>query len=170
MTTQYEFTLVVDRDPTDTAEQLFEVGHGDYVPEGPNPPLVHVLQEAATLPAAIVSAVHAIESVGLAVVGLKSDDLVSVKDIAARLSRTYESVRLLASGQRGPGGFPVPLSDSQWALYSWAEIADWFAAHYGTAGPTEWDREVAAANHVIRARHMLLDDKLRAEMAQLMSA
>ena len=170
MTTQYEFTLVVDRDPTEVAEQLFEVGHGDYVPEGPNPPLVHVLQEAATLPAAIVSAVHAIESVGLAAVGLKSDDLVSVKEIAARLSRTYESVRLLASGQRGPGGFPAPLSDSQWALYSWAETADWFAAHYGTAGPTEWDREVAAADHVIRARHMLVGDKLRAEMAQLMSA
>jgi hypothetical protein len=170
MTTQYEFALVVDRDPIELADQLFEVGHGDYVPEGPNPPLVHVLQEATTLPAAIVSAVHAIESVGLAVVGLKSDDLVSVKEIAARLSRTYESVRLLAGGRRGPGGFPAPLSDGQWALYSWAEIAAWFATHYGTAGPTAWDRETAAADHVIRARHILAGDELRAEMAQLMSA
>jgi hypothetical protein len=170
MTTPYEFTLVVDRDPTELADQLFEVGDGDYVPEGPAPALVHVLQEATTLPAAIVAAVHAIESVGLAVVGLKSDDLVSAKEIAGRLGRTYESVRLLAGGQRGPGGFPAPLSDGQWALYSWAEIADWFATHYGTAGPTAWDREVAAADHVIRARHILTGDKLRAEMAQLMSA
>ena len=170
MTTQYEFTLVVDRDPTGVAAQLFEVGHGDFVPEGPDPAVVHVLQEAATLPAAIVSAVRAIESVGLAAVGLKCDDLVSVKEIAGRLDRTYESVRLLASGRRGPGGFPAPLSDGQWALYSWTEIADWFATHYGTAGPTDWDREVAAANHVIRARHILAGDKLRAEMVQLMSA
>lgn len=170
MATSYEFTFVVDRDPIELADQLFEVGHGDYVPEGPNPSLVHVLQEATTLPAAIVSAVHAIESVGLAVVGLKSDDLVSVKEIAARLSRTYESVRLLAGGQRGPGGFPAPLSDGQWALHSWAEVAGWFATHYGTAGPTAWDREVAAADHVIRARHILAGDKVRAEMAQLMSA
>ena len=170
MPTPYEFTLVVDRDPADLAEQLFEVGRGDYVPEGPNPPLVHVRQDAPTLLAAIASAVQAIESVGLAAVGLKSEDLVSVKEVAARLSRTYESVRLLASGQRGPGGFPTPLSDGQWALYSWAEVADWFATHYGTAGPTDWDREVAAANHVIRARHILAGDKLRAEMAQLMSA
>jgi hypothetical protein len=170
MTTQYEFTLIVDRDPTDLAEQLFEVGHGDYVPEGPNPPLVHVLQEGPTLPAAIAAAVHAIESVSLAAVGLKSEDLVSVKEVAARLGRTYESVRLLAGGQRGPGCFPTPLSEGQWALYSWAEIADWFATHYGTAGPTDWDREVVAANHVIRARHILAGDKLRAEMAQLMSA
>lgn len=170
MTTQYEFTLVVDRDPTAMADQLFAVGDGDYVPEGPNPSLVHVLQDATTLPAAIAAAVHAIESVGLAAVGLKSDDLVSVKEIAARLGRTYESVRLLAGGRRGPGGFPAPLSEGQWALYSWAEVADWFATHYGTAGPTDWDREVAAADHVIRARHILAGEKLRAEMARLMSA
>ena len=98
MTTPYEFTLVVDRDPTDLAEQLFEVGHGDYVPEGPNPPLVHVRQDAATLLAAIASAVHAIQSVGLAAVGLRSEDLICVKEVAARLSRTYESVRLLVTG------------------------------------------------------------------------
>jgi len=39
-----------------------------------------------TLPAAIVSAVRSIESVGLAAVGLKCDDLVSVKEIAARMT------------------------------------------------------------------------------------
>ena len=170
MTTPYEFTLVVDRDPTEVADHLFEVGHGDYVPEGPNPALVHVLHKATTLAAAIVTAVHIVEAVGLSVVGLKSDDLVSVKEIAARLGRTYESVRLLAAGQRGPGGFPAPLSDGQWALYSWTEVADWFATHYGTPGPTDWDREVTAADHVIRARHILAGDELRAEMAQLMSA
>lgn len=170
MTTQYEFTLVVDHDPIEMADQLFVVGHGNYVPEGPDARLVHVLVVAATLAGAIASAVHSIESVGLAVVGLKSDDLVSAKEIATRLNRTYESVRLLAGGLRGPGGFPAPLSDGQWALYSWAEVADWFATHYGTPGPTDWDREVAAADHVIRARHILIGDKLRAEMAQLMSA
>lgn len=112
-------TLVVDRDPIDLAEQLFDVGHGDYVPEVPNPPLVHVLQVASIFLGAIAAAVHAIESVGLAATELKSEDLVSAKEVATRLGRTYE---------------------------------------------------VAATNHVIRARRILTGDQLRAEMAQLMSA
>jgi hypothetical protein len=95
-----------------------------------------VVREAPSLVDAIVQAVHEVESLGhlgLRVVGIHCEDLASLRDIAQRVGRTYESVRLLAVGKRGPGGFPAPLSTGQWALYSWAEVSAWFAIHYGTA-------------------------------------
>jgi DNA-binding IclR family transcriptional regulator len=62
-------------------------------------------------PGAAVS--HLVERVTKAArggVALRIDqDLVSVSDIARRVSRTRESVRLLIDGKRGPGGFPAPL-------------------------------------------------------------
>ncbi|MGH9105833.1 MAG: hypothetical protein ACRDZX_08360, partial [Acidimicrobiales bacterium] len=62
-------------------------------------------------PAAAVSQV--VERVSKAVpaaVPLRVDqDLVSVSDIARRVGRTRESVRLMVDGKRGPGSFPAPL-------------------------------------------------------------
>jgi hypothetical protein len=173
--TSYEFTLLVDRDATDEpyAEALFEVAEGGMIPEGgPAGNVVHVAQEAETLAEAITSTVHAVESVGVNVVGLQSDDLVSLKDIAARTGRTYESVRLLATGQRGPGGFPAPLSTGQWALYSWAETSAWFEAHFPATALacSEFDREIAAADHLLRARRMLAGNEQLAAMARLLVA
>lgn len=168
--TGYDFTLAVDRDPTDYADALYELDEGDSVPEGGNGAgVVHVHRDADTLADAIIDAVHGIEAVCLTVTGVQSDDLVSLRDIAARLDRTYESVRLLATGRRGPGRFPTPLSTGQWALYSWTEVAAWFADHYGTEAASEFDREIAAADHVIRARRML-DTEHRAELGRILVA
>jgi hypothetical protein len=98
--------------------------------------------------------------------------VVSLKDIATRTGRSYESVRKLAHGQRGPGGFPAPLSTAQWALYSWAEVSAWLARHYPAtaAAVTSHDREIAAADHLIRARHILPAPADRADLAQLLTA
>jgi hypothetical protein len=46
-------------------------------------------------------------------------DLVSVSDIAHRVGRTRESVRLLADGRRGRGGFPAPSGSSAGGPGSW---------------------------------------------------
>jgi hypothetical protein len=88
----------------------------------------------------------------------------------AVLGRTYESVRLLAAGKRGPGGFPAPLSTGQWALYSWAEVSAWFAIHYGTASAGVYDRTLVAADHLIHARRIMAGDKHRDEMLKLVVA
>jgi hypothetical protein len=65
----------------------------------------------ASGPAAAVSAL--VKSVTKAVptaIPLRVDqDLVSVRDIAQRVGRTRESVRLLVDGKRGPGNFPPPI-------------------------------------------------------------
>jgi len=77
-------------------------------------------REATSLAEALVSALRDVEAAGLVVGSVRSEDLVTLKEIASRTGRTYESVRLLAAGKRGPGGFPGPMSSAGWTLYSWA--------------------------------------------------
>jgi hypothetical protein len=55
-------------------------------------------------------------------------DLVAIPDIAERIGRTRESVRLLVDGKRGPGGFPAPSGTVGDAIrvWPWALVVDWF--------------------------------------------
>jgi hypothetical protein len=150
---------------------LFETDEGDSTPTygGPKPPVVHVHRDADTLSAAIASAVRDVESVGLAVVGVASDDGVTLADIAARTGRTHESVRLLAAGKRGPGRFPAPAMGGTRPLYSWALVSQWFAEHYGGEAVGRFDWEIAAADHLVRARHILAGDEERKRFAGLVT-
>jgi hypothetical protein len=56
-----------------------------------------------------------------------TQDAVTLTDAAQRLGRrTAESLRLLAEGKRGPGGFPAPIVDTgKLRVYSFAEITAW---------------------------------------------
>jgi hypothetical protein len=155
----FEFTFVLSGAPTDEQlDLLFEVGGDDATPElnpKANTGCLHFARQAPTLAEALVSALRTVEAVGLRAVAVESDDLVTLREIAARTGRTYEGVRLLATGQRGPGAFPPPMASSGSALYSWAQVADWFDAVFGPdapALPSEFDRLIAAADHLIRAR------------------
>ncbi|MEV8610316.1 hypothetical protein AB0383_20715 [Amycolatopsis sp. NPDC051373] len=173
MTMQYEFTLIVDRDASDEpyADTLFELGEGDYAPEGgPEGNFVHAFQEADSLTGAIVAAIHLVEKTDVQVMGVQSEDLVTLKDIADRTGRSHESVRLLAAGKRGPGGFPAASSVGSQGFYSWTQVSQWFADHYNAEAGSEFDREIAAADHLVRARRLLAGDAHRAEMAQLVDA
>jgi hypothetical protein len=159
---RYEFTFMLDHalsdDETDT---LYEAGGDDTTPEinqRANSSLLHFDREAPSLGEALVSALHTVEAAGLRAVAVDSDDLVTLKDVAARTGRTYEGVRLLAAGQRGPGGFPPPMTTSGYALYSWAQVAAWFEATFeegAPAMPSHYDRVIAAADHLVRARALL---------------
>jgi hypothetical protein len=161
----FEFTFFLDRAPTDEQlDALFEVGGDDATPElnkRTNTGLLHFAREAASLAEALVSALHTVEEAGLRAVAVESNDLVTLKDIAVRTGRTYEGVRLLAAGKRGPGAFPPPMSSSGSALYSWTHVAAWFEGVFGSdapAIPSDFDRIIAAADHLVRAR-ALLDDE-----------
>lgn len=171
--TSYDFELIIDRDATEDpyVDLIFEACQGDAVPTGGNGQgSVMFALDADTLAKAITTGVHMLEGMGIAVTGIASLDLVSLKDIAARVGRTYESVRLLAAGKRGPGGFPPPESTGQWALYSWALVSQWFAEHLGGEAVGTFDREIAAADHLLRARRILAGDEHRAELAELVNA
>jgi len=113
-------------------------------------------RQATSLAEALVSALRDVESAWLIVGSVRSEDLVTLKEIGARTRGSDESVRLLAAEKRGPGGFPGPMSSAGWTLYSWAQGQPWFALH-DPASPVdqvlptlEHDRLIAAADHLVR--------------------
>jgi len=71
--------------------------------------------------------VKQVESVGLRVAGMPGREEVSLKDIAERVDRSYEYVRLLSLGRKGPGDFPDPLpfTVGSWhaKLWSWPDVS-----------------------------------------------
>jgi len=152
----YEFTVALDRAPADDDfDRLFDAGLDDTTPETRDGHgVLNVARDAATISAAIASVVRDIERAGFRAVGIEDDDLVSLKTVAQRTGRSYESLRLLASGKRGPGGFPEPLSGDGWALYSWTLVADWYSRNYGAdelPAVTDDQRVLAAASLMLRA-------------------
>lgn len=157
----WNFQLRLNRAPTDDeVDALHEAGLDDAgIETGPEGGLVDVDREARTLVKAIVSAVEQLEQVpGLTVVGLTTDDSVTLRDIAQRIGRTYESVRLYAEGKRGPGGFPMPVVDAgSIRVYSWTTVAAWLRDSLQVAVATPSIR-LTAINDALR---------LRAELAQV---
>lgn len=67
----------------------------------------------------------------LMVVRVEPDDLVTMATIAERAGRSRESIRLLATEQRGPGGFPPPIAyvDHKTRLWHWPDVARWLTDH-----------------------------------------
>lgn len=152
----FEFTVALDRAPADDDfDRLFDAGLDDTTPETRDGRgVLSVARDAASMSAAIVSVVRDVTQAGFRVVGVEDDDLVSLKTVAQRTGRSYESVRLLATGKRGPGQFPEPLSGDGWALYSWALVAEWYSSNYGAeavplVSPDQ--RVIAAAALMLRA-------------------
>lgn len=159
--TVFDFELlasgVLDDDATDA---LFDAGCGDAT-FGHKDGVVtaHFTREAATLTDAITSAINAVESVlgRGSVLRVEPDELVWASEIAHRLGRTRQSVRLLIEGQRGPGGFPKPAaSATRNPLWRWSEVADWFERYDGrrVADP-ERSAVIGAINGALEARRNL---------------
>lgn len=132
----YTFTLIVegpDLQAEAMIDTLFEAGCDDsLVGSVDGVQYVEFDREAESLEQAVLSAVEDLESVDrVMVVRLADAGLISMADIAARTGRTRESVRLLISGERGPGGFPPPVTDprSRYRLWKVVEVEQWFSTH-----------------------------------------
>ncbi|MEV4170594.1 hypothetical protein [Nonomuraea sp. NPDC049709] len=64
--------------------------------------------------------------------------------------RTQASLRQLAAGQRGPGGFPEPVMEADnISIYSWAEISDWLRTRMGDDIPPV-NRDIALADAAVK--------------------
>jgi hypothetical protein len=153
----YEFTVHLDRQPTDDElDAIYEAGLDDAAPEiGGGRGLLHVMRRSDSLTEAILTAVADIAKAGFQATGIDAEDLITQEAIGRRVGRTRESVRLLAVGKRGPGGFPAPAVGGKSPLYSWAAVRKWFAAHYGEdcVDAADHDAEtLAAADLLLRAR------------------
>jgi hypothetical protein len=164
----YEFTLLVEGADVQTdkaQEALFEAGCDDST-IGVNAGVQHIHfdREATSLAEALVSAITAVEQAvpGVRVVRVAPEEYVTLAEIAARTGRTRESVRLLATGDRGPGDFPPPAAraEQRVKLWRWAEVAAWFASRLGVNVPGSPDPALSAVNGLLQARAALgqLDD------------
>lgn len=124
---EYAFTLIVDAEPD--LDAMYEAGCDDATfGEVDGVHYAEFSRQESSLALAVLSAIHDIESVGgLSVRRVEPDDLVTASEIAKRLGRTRESVRLLIAGRRGGGDFPAPTSHlrSRNRLWRWSDVAAW---------------------------------------------
>ena len=157
----FHFTLIVEGpDLQDEARigALFEAGCDDAaVGQSDGVQFVDFDREAGTLDGAILSAVDDLERLdGVEVVRIADAGLASLADIAARLGRTRESVRLLVKGARGPGGFPKPVTDprSRYRLWRWSDVERWFTERLGEVLPLSQDEVVATFSVALELRRL----------------
>jgi hypothetical protein len=107
---------------------------------------------------AILSAITDVENsgAGVRVVRVEPDELVTITQIAKRIGWSREYTRLLALGQRGPGGFPPPASGfmERSPVYRWSDVAGWLVST--TKAPPGLDlddvHEIGAVNAVLDVR------------------
>lgn len=106
------------------------------------------------LDAAVTGALREIESAGLQAVRVVDNDWVTLMDIANRIGRSRELVRLWSIGRTGPGGFPPPLNPGgKTAYYSWLEVATWLHDQAGV-DIAELEPAFVIANLVVRLRRL----------------
>ncbi len=128
------FTFILDSVPTESElDALFEAGCDDSTFESANGrALLHFDREAAKpFSTNLAEAAEQIESTGLVITKVYSEigEMVTLRQIAEKTGRTYESVRLLAAGKRGPGAFPPPsVIGGGVSIYSLDLVKLWFQA------------------------------------------
>jgi len=132
-TRNYNFLLVLSGVVEPTAEiedALFESGCDDATLLFRNQTAyLDFDRKAVDLERAILSAIKNVESTnaGLKVVSVEPGDIVNASEIARRAELTREYIRLLVSGERGEGDFPIVQSGiaSNLLVWSWAETSRW---------------------------------------------
>ncbi len=133
----FQFTLIVtgaDLSDSEVVDALFAAGCDDALAGSVDgAQYLDFDRESETLGTAILSAISDIESiVDAEVVRIAEAGLVSMAGIASQAGRTRESVRLLVAGERGPGGFPAPVTDprNRYRVWRASEVDEWFSREY----------------------------------------
>lgn len=130
----YEFTIVLEgvNDFDDQlVDQVFEAGCDDAsLCSRSGVVYLDFDREAASFTEAIWSAIKQVETIQepkIRVDSVQPDDLVTASEIARRLGKSREYVRLLINGERGAGNFPLPLSGVQQKsmIWSWLKVSRW---------------------------------------------
>lgn len=128
---EHNFTLIIHGTADSHLDELYDAGCSDAT-FGAVDGVAYAEfdREAPTLADAISSAIRAVESVGeLRVTHVEPEELVTAAEIANRLGRSRESIRLLAAGERGSGSFPPPVSHlrAHSRLWRWTDVISWAA-------------------------------------------
>ena len=133
---EYTFALLVagiDVDDDTQCDAYFAAGLDDSVLEDRDGLALATFFRTASSPeSAITSAIADIEHGVAGASVLRIDEqLMNLADIADQLGRTTESVRLLATSARGPGGFPPPAGvvGKGVRVWRWADVRSWLVGH-----------------------------------------
>ncbi len=92
-------------------------------------PYITFSRRAPSMKDAILSAIENVRRARIGADVLRVDycNLVTQADIARKIGRTRQLVHQYMIGQRGPGGFPPPVSGitDEVVLWYWCEVASW---------------------------------------------
>ena len=151
----HTFTVVLSHRPTDEELETLVADGLDDATFGleRGVPIAEFDREAPNLAEAISSAVHSLWAAGLEAVRVIDEDLVTLADVADRLSQSRESVRRYATGRRGPGAFPPPINPARdgTLFYRWSEVAPWVRDRLGIEVPDS-NPTLVMANLLLQAR------------------
>jgi hypothetical protein len=158
---EYTFALLVaglDVDDDADCDAFFSAGLDDSVLEDRDGmALATFFRTADSATSALTSAITTIEHEVPGATVLRIDEqLMNLNDLAVRLGRTTESVRLLATAARGPGGFPPPagIIGRGVRVWRWADVRPWLVQH-GIADPDALSETLPPA--LIAATNLQLD-------------
>jgi len=170
---EYSFTIYVDRPLNDSEskalyddERFLDVAIGESGDQQRG--FVSFTVNANSVTSALAKSLESLELFGLTPTNLEDEDTVTASQIAERTGRTRQSIQMLISGKRGPGGFPHPWNDDP-ALYSWSEVARWFRNElHEPIQPYNADSDVIAATaHMLRANALVHLNKLAPVMTAM---
>lgn len=126
---EHTFTLILTGPVDEHIDDLYDAGLDDaMIGATDGVPYAEFDREAATLADAVRSAIRDVETVPrVRVTRVEPDDIVTAAEIAQRLGRSRESVRLLIAGKRGAGDFPAPVSHlrQRTRLWRWSDVIAW---------------------------------------------
>ena len=137
MTTwHFSFALELqDVDVEDAFDDLHSAGCDDALfSRRDDQEYVTFSRQAGTLEEAILTAIADLESVvGIAVIGISDESLVTAEEIALRSGRSEESLRPLIEQHRSANPFPSPLGwiDDEPQKWEWSVVAKWFRRELG---------------------------------------
>ena len=158
------------------ADALYEAGCADALfGERDSAQYAAFDRDAPTFGEALASAISDVSRAvpEAQVVRVEPDELVTMAAIAERSGLSREYIRLLANQQRGPGGFPAPVTyaDHRTRLWHWPDVAHWLTEHEKAKADVDTEAAdlVAALNAAYdlreHSRH-LRNDRDRALVAE----
>jgi predicted DNA-binding transcriptional regulator AlpA len=140
------------------ADRLYEAFDEEIaVEEGPKGHVVGFEREAESFLGAVLDSLAEVMRLGFEPLAVQ-DELVSMADVAERMGRSRQSVSMLVSGQRGPGGFPRPVAGNvRSPLWHWADVAAWFRSRAGDNVGEDRIRTIASINGALADRVLSRD-------------
>lgn len=92
--------------------------------------LIAAYSDGTDGPATAIQLVNDLELVLHVTIESVDLDLVDIGEIAGRTSRSRQNIRQFVTGERGPGGFPMPLgSPGGKRIWDWPSVQKWLCEH-----------------------------------------